>query len=372
MRLEGFVGPFNRAKSRNVDAEDTINLVIEKADAGLPRVPGALYKAPCVTPYIGLGSGPVRNLYSLDGKMFALAGAWFFEIFGNGTAVVRGNVALDSTPGTIVGNGLIQGHQILVLSGGYGYIYDTIDFTFTQITAEGFPYPAQMGGFLDGFFVVLQRGNSSFQISSLYNGLEWDALDIGQVNQSADAVLAMHIDHREIWLMGSRTSVPWVNNGDADFPFAPVQGVFVQQGIAGVYSVGKLDNSLFFIGQDENGRGVVYRLDGYRPARISTHAVEHALQQLTRLDDAIAWTCQIRGHLFYMLYLPTSDYTWGYDVATGEWERFGLWDTNQIKFVPHVGRCHCFAFGKHFVGDRSTSTIYELRDDLLVDTLVAA
>jgi hypothetical protein len=109
--------------------------------------------------------------------------------------------------------------------------------------------------------------------------------------------------------------------------------------------------------------------------------VEFALNQFPRVDDAIAWAYQDEGHSFYVLLLPTPpprdafgvDWTtWVYDVATGVWHERALWDDTRLRWLPHYGRCHAYAIGKHLIGDRASGVIYEyslqLREDIEVVT----
>ena len=88
-----------------------------------------------------------------------------------------------------------------------------------------------------------------------------------------DQLISVNVDHREAWLFGTGTTEVWYNAGTADFPLQRIQGAFNELGCAAVYSVAKLDNTLFWLGADARGRGIVYQATGYRGERISTHAV---------------------------------------------------------------------------------------------------
>jgi hypothetical protein len=136
MRYAGFVNGSGQTRSRNVDDERTINLYQERADAGTPTSKGALYWTPGVKPFAGLGAGPVRALFEQNGRVFAVGGSGLYEILPNRSSVLRGTMAVDGNPATISGNGT-NGHQLLITSGGLGYIFDTEDDTFEQITDDG-------------------------------------------------------------------------------------------------------------------------------------------------------------------------------------------------------------------------------------------
>ena len=265
------------------------------------------------------------------------------------------------------------GHQIFVTSGGHGYIFDLVANSFVNIAAdsEGFPTGnAVMGAFVDGYFLVLKRNSIQYNISNLENGLIWDGLDVAQVSESSDDVLSLVTNHREVWLFGSKTSEVWYNSGNASFPFQPIQGTFIEHGIAATFSAVRLDNTIFWLGADESGARMVWKAQGYIPQRVSNHAIEYFLNVAPRVDNAIGYAYQEEGHSFYMLYVPTIETTLVYDVATGQWHERALWDERSIRNFPHLGRCHAFAFGQHLIGDRQSGTIYRQSLDLYSDNLV--
>jgi hypothetical protein len=53
-----------------------------------------------------------------------------------------------------------------------------------------------------------------------------------------------------------------------------------------------------------------------------------------------------------------------------QWAERGIWDSARLRWTPHIGRCHCFAFGKHLVGARNTGTIYEMSQNFYTDGIV--
>ena len=110
---------------------------------------------------------------------------------------------------------------------------------------------------------------------------------------------------------------------------------------------------------DPRGFGIVYRNQGYTGKRVSTHAVEYAIQSYPTLADAVAYTYQQEGHAFYVLNFPTADRTWVYDVATQAWhERAGL--NNFGIFTRHRGNCQMNFSENTIVGDYENGNIYAL------------
>jgi hypothetical protein len=361
----GFIGATDRAAALTVNAERTINWFPELA-TGTPKAKTWLVPTPGLYPFVVLGAGPVRALYAEEGRAFAVGGPHFFEILASQTFIYRGTVGSDNRPATISSNGS-DGHQLFITSAGGGFIFNLDTNTFTAIADTDFPTPVSMGAFVDGYFLALQANSDRFQMSALEAGLTWDALDVAQVSHTTGIVRALVPVHREVWLLGTSTTTVWADIGDPDFPFAPIPGAVIEQGIAGLFAWTVVDNALVWIGQNEDGGRVAYRAQGYQPQRISTHAVEFAWAQLPTVEDAIGWSYQDRGHAFACWYLPQAETTWVYDVSTQAWHERALWDPTNLMWTPHLARCHAFAFDKHLVGARDSPAVYVLDADTYTD-----
>ncbi len=361
MERWGFCGPSAELPSVNEEIERSINLMPQVVDSGTPKKTPTLDHTPGLKWRETLGTGPVRGLYSEDGRAWAISGVQYYELFAHAPAILRGTVALDGNLTSTASNG-VGGGQLLTLSGGKGFIYNLSADTVVAITDPDFPPNARQVAMLDGYFLVLNDANEFF-LSALEDGLTWDALDVNQRSQVADKWQAMLRNHKEIWLLGSETTNVYIDSGDIDIPFEPVSGVLIEQGILAPFSAQRLDNTFVWVGRNEAGQGVVYRANGYTPERISTHGVEAFLATSRQLAKATAFTYQDAGHSFYQLHVPDLDTSWTFDVATHLWHERAHWDLVQLKFVPHRATTHCLAFGTHLVGDRLTGGIYEYRLD---------
>jgi hypothetical protein len=109
----------------------------------------------------------------------------------------------------------------------------------------------------------------------------------------------------------------------------------------------------------------VYRSQGYSGVRISTHAVEFAIQGYEVISDAIGYTYQQEGHPFYVLVFPTANATWVYDAATGAWhERAGF---SNGQFIRHRSNCYTTFNNTSIVGDYENGKIYSLSLDVYDD-----
>ena len=323
-----------------------------KEPAYLQRCPGIVLKAT-------VGSGPVRGVYSLGDYLYVVSGSEFYKVT---TAYVATKV------GDVTGTGPVSmadnGTQIFIACNPDGYIYNTATDAFAQITDEDFPGAVTVG-YLDGYFVFNEPNSQRVWVTSLLDGLSIDPLDFASAEGSPDGLVSLIIDHREAWLFGTNSVEVWYNAGEADFPLTRIQGAYNEIGCIAPYSVAKMDNSVFWLGADARGQGIVYRANGYQGVRISTHAVEYAIQQYGNLADATGYTYQQDGHTFYVLNFTDADTTWVFDAATGSWHERAAYRNGDFK--RHRANNHARFNGKPVLGDYENGRIYEYSLDVYSD-----
>jgi hypothetical protein len=139
----------------------------------------------------------------------------------------------------------------------------------------------------------------------------------------------------------------------------------MEVGCGAAYSVAKLDNSVFWVGSDARGRGVVYRANGYTPSRVSTNAVEFAIQSYGNISDAIGYTYQQDGHPFYVLIFPSAQATWVYDVSTQLWHERAAFENGE--FTRHRSNCQMSFNNEVVVGDYEDGRLYAYDLDVYAD-----
>ena len=137
--------------------------------------------------------------------------------------------------------------------------------------------------------------------------------------------------------------------------------------VAAPASVVAMDNTLYWLGGNANGQGIVFKAQGYTPARISNHAMEAEIAGYSDISDALAFCFQMEGHSFYVLTFPTADKTWVFDASTGQWFRWSWRDPATNTDRRFRANCHMFFGGAHLVGDFQTGEVYELLMDTYTD-----
>jgi hypothetical protein len=126
----GFIGPAFAARSAAADSERCVNLYPEQNGPNAAS-PWILYSTPGLATFATLPTTPIRGTWVGEGRLFAVAGSRFYEVFSNGTYTDRGDVGSGTSPAQIFPNG----NQVMIVAGGNVYI-DTgtaiIQPTFTS------------------------------------------------------------------------------------------------------------------------------------------------------------------------------------------------------------------------------------------------
>jgi hypothetical protein len=359
--LPQVVGPSGTVYSRNADAERTINWFVENPDGGAmgKNQQGMLVPRPGLRPFATLAAGPVRCLFEINGRTFAVGGNSFEEVFASGTTTVLGTVgSSDINPVTMASSGT-QSNQLALTTAGQLYVLDLLTNVLTHVTSINFMQPVQTVVFFDSTFITLRGGTRQIYYSALEDATSWDPLQVEEVSLFADNLVQIAVSHETLWLFGSQHSLPYIDTGDADIPYQPISETVVEWGVAAPWSVASMDNTLFALTGNANGRDQVMRINGYNFQRVSSYSSEIFFNRAEGMDQSIGWCYSEAGHTFYQVYAPNMQTSWVYDAATGLWCERSQWSTKLRRHFPHLGRCHAFAFGKHLVGDRQSGTIYE-------------
>lgn len=359
----GLVGPSYQMFSLPFDAQRTVNLFPVLDEMG--KEVASLYMTPGLDEFADSGAGPVRGCFtSTNGRCFFVSGSTFYEIDSAGTLTNRGMLNQSTGNLTFAENGT----QLGVCDGETLYIFTYSSNAFAEVTDPDFPGAASVA-FLGGYFIVNKPDSGQFYISGLFDGTSWDALDFASAEGSPDDLKRVIAALGQLWLMGDNTIEIWgISGGSAanSFPFKKTSQVNIDIGILAPFSAVDMDNSIFLLGKDRFGRAIVYRLSGFSPTRVSTEAIELALQKVSNLDDVSAYAYQQQGHLFYVLTGGGLTTSFVHDLTTQLWHERAYMNEDG-DYEQHLGSCCTFAFNKHLVGDRRNGKIYDMSMDYYSD-----
>lgn len=301
-----------------------------------------------------LGAGPIRGIwFTTTGALYVVSGNILYLVTSTWTFTSIGTLLTTNGPVSMVDNGL----QLVIVDGPNGYWVDFNTSIFTQITDINFT-GSNVVTYQDGYFIFATPNSREFYISDL-NDITFNFPVVTSKNGNPDNLISIISVNRNLWLIGDISTELWYNSGDNNNPFQYASGTLMQYGVVSAFSVTKMGNTICWLGKDATGRGIVYQANGFAPQRISTNAVERAIQNYSAIDDAVSYSYQEDGHFFYVLNFPTGDATWTYDISTGLWHERAY----TIEGILHRDRANCYAnaFGSvHVVGDYQNGNLYQL------------
>ncbi len=358
-----FLGATYQSRSLLLNAQRAINVYPEMVSTHDGKTVGAFYGCPGLLPVrLSDSPGSWRTLHEMgSGAVFGVFADEFVQITGTYKLTHLGS--LNSTAGPI---GMCDnGNQMLIVDGTHAYGYDMTTGVYAVIDLPFDNGQPIVCAYQDGFFLLNQTGTQKWWQSDLNNVFTWSGLNFSSKDGQPDPIVMMIDNHREVWLFGTQTTEVWINVGNPGFAFQRLQGVFIQHGIAAPYSAQIADGTIIWLARSKEGQGCVLQTRGYTAMRISTHAIERAIQSYPRTDDAIAYVYQQEGHIFYVLIFPSADVTWCFDLSTGLWhERASFVDG---LYHRHRSNC-CASFkGKPLVGDYQNGNLYQFDLDTYTD-----
>jgi hypothetical protein len=366
MIFQGFISGFYVHRSRSVDFQECTNWYPEvtnpdaKNNLILSPTPGTVL-------FGDLGTGKkIRGIYySTTNRLFAVSNNFFFEINESGTSVVRGQISTRTGQVYMTDNGI----QLIIVDGDRGFIFDFASNSYELITTEGFPNSCTHVQFVNGRFVVNSTDTNQFNLhwSAPYDGTSWSTLDVASTEGYADKLTSMAKSNNQLWLFGELSTEVFWDTGDADQPYQRLQGAFFDNGTAAPNSTASTGNTVFWVGSNAQGHGIIWMASTYQPQRISNHAIEFLLQSMPRIDDAIGYCYQQDGHSFYVVTFPTNNTTLVYDMTTNFWHERATYNNVALRNDRHVGNCSCYGFNKTLLGSKDDGKIYYFDKNVFTD-----
>jgi len=330
---------YSQGRSKPWAGASLVNCFAEKAD-GDKQVDFAIMAIPGLEVFTDLPDGEIRGMHAMGRSLYVVSGSTLYEVTEAGAYTARGAIPGDG-PVRMADNGA----ELAICAAPYGRVYSG---GVVQNPPE-LPSVSDVT-FIDSYFVWTIANSDQAIYSGINDGLSYDALDVFTAEGSPDGLVGVVNDHRELQLYGASTIEIFYNAGGSDNVFERQGNAFVERGCFDRDSIVKIDNSTHFVGDDR----VVYRLEGYTPVRISTHAIEYRLRDASWMR---AFTYSQEGHKFYLL--TTDSGTFGYDMATGAWHERKSWGLDNYRVSGAVQ-----AWGGLLFGDAYSGKLYRPSLDL--------
>lgn len=341
---------YNISRARQLGNARLLNFFTEKQP---PESKGQapLFGAPGTTTVATVGTGPHRGSWNFNGVAYYVSGDSLYTVDqSNGVRLLGGGIA---------GVGSVSmsdnGVQLCIVNGVNGWIFDSNSDAFTLITSPAF-YPASTVMFMDGYFIFDRLGTNEYFLSALYDGLTYNGLDFASAEGQPGFVVATTQNLQLLFIFCSAHIELWYDAGAADFPFQRYAGGIINFGCISPYTIVKQDGAIFFLGADH----VFYRLQANVPIRISTHAIEHLIEDASEITTAFCSTWTIEGHKMVNLTLPSAGVSVCYDISTGKWHERSSVDANFNPLGPWRVNTALAVYDNVYFGDALSGMLGEL------------
>jgi len=352
-----------QAASLLASAQRCVNLYAEQNPPDSP-FPFTYYPTPGLKLLFNTGDGGHIRLVYRDskGNLYVVSGHRVYRLNPIGWRLTYvGSVNTVQGPMRATDNGV----DIIFVDGSAdGFILNIATQAWSQIDDPAW-YGSQSADTVDTYMIFGWPGNGEMY-TTLAQSTTFDASYFAAKSGAPDPVQAIAAVHKEIWLLGTDTTEVWFDAGNPNFPFERIPGVFIQQGVAAVWSVAKANENLFWIGRGEQGNAMPYMSQYYQAVPIGTPAIVDEWQTYARIDDATAFTYQIGSHVFYVVTFPTADRSWVYDVLTQQWHEWLSMDASGALHA-HVSGSYCFTGSMHLLGDANSGNVYQLDVNTFTD-----
>ena len=354
------VGSAYTARSLNLASQQCINLYPEVVETKTGKEIAALYMTPGLTLASIQGSGPIRALINRNGTQYAVSGN---QVYAGGSAL-SGILATTSGPVTIADNGI----QLLIVDGVNAYV--VVSGTVSALTLP-FSGPT-FCAYQDGFGIIGKANSSEFFQSDPYDFFSWNSLNFSTAGGQADFLVAGLDTNRELWLLKRDTTEVWYNAGTPNFAFSRIDGVFIEYGCDAPGTVQTVGEGFpMWLGRNKEGARRVVQMQGYKIARMSTHAIETHFATFPTVADATAYSYQQEGHTFYVIQFPTAGETWALDLTATAQFGTPMWH-QRARFAGgayylHPVQCAVEYQGSVLAGDQTYGNIYKFDLDNMTD-----
>jgi hypothetical protein len=295
-------------------------------------------------------SGPCRGMLYVYGK-------GLYVVAGNSAALFDDDGVATAVTGSIPGSSMVimaanqkTDPEIGIVADGVYSVLDTAANAVTQPSISALPSPNSVT-FLDGYLVFSVADGRIFH-TALNDALTVNALSFATASSRPDGLRRIATHRGALIALGETSLEIWEDAGTTPFAFAPIRAD-VDIGCIAEHTVASVADALIFVDQN----GVIRQLTASEPVRISTHAIERAISNLT-WDERRALHAvytHFNGHDFYAVTSPY--WTYEFDLATG------LWHERASGDLPNWFAQGFESFnGKVVIGSSLDATLHKLDD----------
>lgn len=302
-------------------------------------------------------------------------GGWLLDevpFFVQGNSLVSvSSLGVTTNHGNINGSGRVSMasstlHLVIVVPGGTSYAYTKSTGILAAITDPDF-ITSDSVVFKDAFFVFSTSDGTRIFHSALNDPFSYNALDFGTSEISPDPIIALHVNHNELFALNSETVELFQNVGGAGFVFQRIPGANIQKGLFARATPVEFDNSFCFVGGGKNELPAIWKVTGSASAaKISTDAIDSELQKFTKdeIGNSFSMSFSDRGQLFALFTFDSNlipSRTFVYNATASALSGGSVWFELQSGLSQEGNRWQVAAivkaYGKLLVSDLNTGII---------------
>lgn len=251
-----------------------------------------------------------------------------------------------------------------IITLGKSYIFTDDPDVLTEITDSGFDGPAISMVYSNGFFVFAAVSGKKFFNSPLNNGLgTYDPFDFSTAEVDPDQIRSLISNNSNglLYVAGSITTQVFRDIGRTPSPFAPLSTA-INIGITAPHSAVLFADGFMMVGAGENQSPSVWLITGNTKRKISTIAIDNALNKLSanQAFNIVSWTYSENGAFFYGMTLPDTAFV--YDLTNNRWhERQSI---KGVELDQYRVSGMIEAYGRIMVGDLQDGRTGSLNSDV--------
>lgn len=245
-------------------------------------------------------------------------------------------------------------------------VWSAVQPNLVYEAAAGDPVTTVTGAVLDNSaFAQRPAGGTpdlgrQVNFSAVYDWTKWNGLDFFTKESYADHIQSILSDREMLYVFGQEYGTEvWQNSPTTGRPVR-LQGAVAQEASCCQFGSISMQEHLWYLGGVPGGGATGYRVDGFTPTRISTHAVEQAWA-LQDVSLANSWWYLDNGHYFWVIWFPSGS-TWVYDATAKYWHERVRWTGTAVAAYRFIGHSYITDWnsgkGRHLVGDATSAKLF--------------
>lgn len=338
MRIPLF-GTGTASGQKQVTVRKTVGMYWERRGE-TEKAPMVAVPFPGVATFATLAKSPIRAIgVAPSGYAIVVANNSIYRVTNSPTITEIGSIgSTDSSVRPTIAFG--DGGIAVIVAGS-----EMRRWNGSAMTTPSLGFTPGTCAWIGGYFVVSVSASNQFYIST--DGSTWT--DFASAEASPDRLVSVVATRNELFAFGESTIEVWTQTGDADFPFARINGATSSIGSRSDRSISLVAGVPHFFARSADGRGFIARMNGYTPERISTDDIDRQLPAYgsDHTINGVGFTWN--GHPMYQV-TRHNQWTKVYDTATGLW--FDITDAAAHKVI-HGQEWLGSVFGGGGAGDQA-------------------